>query len=70
MSSREEPKGDENMARTTQYPENIPARFKTIPYADMKKYAKLENIDLAEYIRQAVDEKNAKLEKKYKGKLD
>lgn len=70
MSSREEPKGDGNMARTTQYTENFPARFKAITYADMKKYAELENIDLAEYVRQAVEEKNAKLKKKYEGKLD
>ncbi len=68
MSSREEPKGDENMARKTQYPRPIPARFKEVPFADMERYAELEKIDKAEYIRQAVDYLNAKMKKKYEGK--
>jgi hypothetical protein len=63
-------KGDGNMARKTQYPKAIPARFKEIPFADMEKYADLENVDKAEYIRQAVDYLNAKMKKKHEGKKD
>lgn len=56
------------MARKTQYPKQIPARFKEIPFADMERYADLENVDKAEYIRQAVDYLNAKMKKKYESK--